>query len=67
MDTRISDALNQISDKAFITLQYYSYEADTLPDITDNILRDVSKIKELAVNLENYLKEKPCAHTEESM
>lgn len=44
MDDRIVDDLQTISNKAFITLQYYSYEFKEEPDVKKVVLGDVSKI-----------------------
>ena len=66
MDDRIIDDLNTISNKAFITLQYYNYEFNEEKDIKKVILRDVSKIEWLVNELKSYLLEEtaPCALTE---
>ena len=66
MDDRITDDLNTISNKAFIALQYYSYEFNEEPDIKKVVLRDVSKIESLVTKLKDYLLEETasCALTE---
>tara|TARA_B110000444_G_scaffold182451_1_gene171342 strand:- start:315 stop:518 length:204 start_codon:yes stop_codon:yes gene_type:complete len=66
MDNRITDDLNSITNKAFITLQYYSYEFEEEPNIKKEVLRDVSKIESLVTKLKEYLLEEtaPCALTE---
>ena len=66
MDDRIVDDLQTISNKAFITLQYYNYEFNEEEDIKKVVLRDVSKIEWLVNELKSYLLEEtaPCALTE---
>ncbi len=66
MDDRIIDDLQTISNKAFITLQYYSYEFNEEPDIKKVVLRDVSKIEWLVNELKSYLLKETasCALTE---
>ena len=62
MDDRITDDLNTISNKAFITLQYYNYEFNEEPDINKVVLRDVSKLESLITKLKDYLlEETSCA------
>ena len=62
MDDRIIDDLNAISNKAFITLQYYNYEFNEEPDINKVVLRDVSKLESLITKLKDYLlEETSCA------
>lgn len=66
MDDRIVDDLQTISNKAFITLQYYSYEFKEEPDVKKVVLGDVSKIEWLVNELKSYLLEEtaPCVHME---
>ena len=62
MDDRIVDDLQTISNKAFITLQYYNYEFNEEPDINKVVLRDVSKLESLITKLKDYLlEETSCA------
>ena len=66
MDDRIVDDLQTISNKAFITLQYYNYEFNEEPNIKKVVLRDVYKMETLINNLKAYLLEEtsPCVLTE---
>ena len=66
MDDRITDDLQTISNKAFITLQYHSYEFNEEPNIKKVVLRDVYKLETLVNNLKSYLRKETesCVHTE---